>query len=139
MSNLRIVVDTGVIVSAILLPLSVPRQAFDLARLSGRLLISEATVIELDEVLRRDKFNKYLSEEKRLEFLKSFVNEAEQVEVTDVVTACRDAKDNKFLELALSGKASHIISSDNDLTSLHPFQGIQIVAPFQIAAFTSNP
>jgi predicted nucleic acid-binding protein len=34
-----------------------------------RLLVSEATVAELDEVLRRPKFNKYISEEKRLEFL----------------------------------------------------------------------
>lgn len=28
----------------------------------------------------------------------------------DVVTACRDPKDNKFLELAVSGHATHIIT-----------------------------
>jgi predicted nucleic acid-binding protein len=53
-----VVVDTGVVVSAVLLPRSIPRQAFDLASALGRLLVSADTVAELDEVLRRTKFNK---------------------------------------------------------------------------------
>src|SRR5690348_4984400 len=111
MSETRTVIDTGVAVSAVLLPRSVPRQAFDAAA-RGKLLVSTATVAELDEVLRRPKFNKYVPEEKRLEFLAALVQAAEQVEITEVVTACRDAKDNKFLELAVSGRASHILSGD---------------------------
>src|SRR5947209_3375587 len=129
MSETRIVIDTGVAVSAVLLPRSVPRQAFDAAAARGKLLASEATVAELDEVLRRPKFNKYVPEEKRLEFLAALVREAEQVEVTEVITACRDAKDNKFLELAVSGRASHILSGDADLLALHPFRGIAVVTP----------
>src|ERR1051325_9545148 len=97
MNELRTVIDTGVAVSAVLLPLSVPRQAFDAAAERGKLLVSEATVAELDEVLRRPKFDKYLSEEQRLEFLAALVRQAEPVEVTEAVTACRAAKDNKFL------------------------------------------
>jgi putative PIN family toxin of toxin-antitoxin system len=93
------------------------------------LLVSEATVAELDAVLRRRKFNKYVPEEKRLEFLAALVREAEQVEATEVLTVCRDAEDNKFLELAVSGRASHIISGDGDLLALHPFRGISIVTP----------
>ena len=58
-SELRIAIDTGVAISAALLPRSVPRQAFDLAVAHGRLLLSEATTIELDDVFRRPKFNKY--------------------------------------------------------------------------------
>jgi len=58
--ELRTVFDTGVAVSAVLLPRSIPRQAFDLAAQSGRLLASEATVEELEEVLRRPKFDKYV-------------------------------------------------------------------------------
>ena len=129
MSEPRIVIDTGVVVSAVLLPRSVPRQAFDTAVARGKLLVSEATVAELDEVLRRPKFNKYVPEEKRLEFLAALVRTAEQVEVTAVITACRDAKDNKFLELAVSGRASHLLSGDDDLLTLHPFLGIAVVAP----------
>jgi putative PIN family toxin of toxin-antitoxin system len=129
MSEPRTVIDTGVAVSAVLLPRSVPRQAFDAAAARGKLLVSEATVAELDEVLRRPKFNKYVPEEKRLEFLAALVREAEAMEVTEVITACRDAKDNKFLELAVSGRASHIISGDEDLLALHPFRGVAVLTP----------
>src|SRR5262249_34279786 len=129
MNEIRTVIDTGVAVSAVLLPRSVPRQAFDTAAARGKLLVSEATVAELDEVLRRPKFNKYIPEEKRLEFLAALVREAEEVVVTDVITVCRDPKDDKFLELAVSGRASHIISGDADLLVLHPFRGTVIVTP----------
>lgn len=128
-SNWRIVLDTGVVVSAVLLPHSVPRQAFDLAVARGPLLVSDQTVAELDEVLRRPKFDKYVSESQRLEFLAALLRDAEVVEVHDVVTVCRDLKDNKFLELAVSGKGSHIVTGDLDLLTLHPFRGIAIVSP----------
>jgi putative PIN family toxin of toxin-antitoxin system len=129
MSETRTVIDTSIAVSAVLLPRSVPRQAFDTAAARGKLLVSEATVAELDEVLRRPKFNRYVPEEKRLEFLAALVREAELVEVTEEITACRDAKDNKFLELAVSGRASHLISGDGDLLALHPFRGTAVVTP----------
>jgi putative PIN family toxin of toxin-antitoxin system len=129
MNETRTVIDTSVAVSAVLLPRSVPRQAFDVAVVRGKLLVSEATVAELEEVLRRSKFNKCVPEKKRLEFLAALVQEAELVEVTEVITTCRDAKDNKFLELAVSGRASHLISGDDDLQALHLFRGIAVVTP----------
>ena len=125
----RTVFDTGVAVSAVLLPRSIPRQAFDLAMESGRLLASQATIDELEEVLRRPKFNKYVSEQARLEFLAALVSEAEVVPITQTIDACRDSTDNKFLELAVSGQASHIVSGDMDLLVLHPFQGVAILSP----------
>jgi uncharacterized protein len=45
----------------------------------------------------------------------------------DTIRACRDAKDDKFLELAVSGRAAYIISGDDDLLVLHPFRGIAIM------------
>lgn len=39
--------------------------------------------------------------------------------------------DDKFLELAVNGKATHLISGDPDLLTLHPFHGIEIVEPWQ--------
>lgn len=73
-TELRTVIDTSIVVSAMLLPNSVPRRAVDLAALQGRLLTSEATCAELAEVLRRPKFDKYLSERMRLAFLTSLVS-----------------------------------------------------------------
>jgi putative PIN family toxin of toxin-antitoxin system len=133
-SELRAVIDTSVAVSAVLLPRSVPRQAFDAAAMRGRPLVSTATIAELDEVLRRPKFNRYVPEDKRLEFLAALLREAEVVEVTEVVNECRDPKDNKFLELAISGRASHVISGDPDLLVLHPFRGVVIATPQEFLA-----
>ena len=62
-SDLRLVVDSNVVVSAVLLPGSTPRKALDKALDDGQLLISEATVTELNEILRRSRFDKYVSEE----------------------------------------------------------------------------
>ena len=128
-SDLRIVIDTGVAISAVLLPGSVPRQAFDVAISLGRVLVSEPTTIELDDVFRRRKFDKYVAEEMRLEFLAALIREAELIEITEQVRACRDPKDDKFLEIAVNGKATHIVTGDADLLSLHPFRGVDILTP----------
>jgi len=126
---LRFVFDTNVIVSAALLAGSVPGQAFDKALDKGRILISVPVLLELVEVLSRKKLNKYLLEEERMRFLVALLKEAELVEITEAVTDCRDAKDNKFLELAVSGEADCIISGDDDLLVLSPFRGIPILTP----------
>ena len=44
----------------------------------------------------------------------------------DIVNECRDPKDDKILELALSGKADLIISGDKELLVLNPFRAMQI-------------
>jgi putative PIN family toxin of toxin-antitoxin system len=124
-----VVFDTNVVVSAMLLPLSIPRQALDHALREGQLLISAATTTELDEVIHLPKFDKYLSEEERIEFLTTLVHEAELVSVVERVTDCRDPRDNKFLELAVSGGATHIVTGDSDLLVLHPFRGIIVTSP----------
>lgn len=138
-NEMRVVVDTSVAISAMLLPRSAPRQAFDLAFERGKVLVSADTIAELDEVLRRPKFDKYLREEDRLEFLAAFVREAEVVEVTQVVTDCRDPKDNRFLELAVSGQATHLISGDADLLVLHPFRGVAVVTPQVFLKLPAGP
>lgn len=128
-SDARFVLVTGVLVSAILLPRSVPRQAVDLAFAQGIVLASADTIDELDGVLRRPKFNHYLREAERLLFLAAFVRDANVVDVTEKLTECRDPKDNKFLELAVSGNATCIVSGDGDLLVLNPFRGVTILTP----------
>lgn len=128
-SDPRFVLDTGVIVSAVLLPRSVPRQAMDLAFARGDVLASTETIDELDEVLRRPKFNRYLQEAERLLFLAAFIRDAKVVQVTERLTECRDPKDDKFLELAASANATCIVSGDDDLLVLNPFRGVAILTP----------
>lgn len=74
--ELRVVFDANVIISAALLPRSVPRAAFDQAHNLGHILISEATLREVHDVLARAKFDRYLSKHERAEFLAALVRDA---------------------------------------------------------------
>jgi len=125
----RYVFDTSVLVSALLVRDSKPRQAFDLALYHGVILLSLPTLKELSDVLTRPKFNPYLSGDDRERFLAALVLEAVLIEIKDTVKACRDPNDDKFLELAVSGQATRIISSDKDLLELSPFRRIPITTP----------
>jgi putative PIN family toxin of toxin-antitoxin system len=134
---LRCVLDTNVIVSATLLAGSVPRQAFDKALDAGTILMSAPVLLELAEVLGRRRLNKYLREEERMRFLVALLKETELVEITEAVNDCRDAKDNKFLELAVSGRADCVVSGDEDLLVLNPFRGIPILTPREFVSRAS--
>jgi uncharacterized protein len=123
----RFIFDTNVIVSAFLFNKSKPRQAFDLAQDIGIIILSNPIFSELEEVLSRPKFNKYLSVERRKEFLDNFMKTVQFIDVNEQIDECRDSKDNKFLELAVSGKAKCIVSGDDDLLILNPFRGIEIL------------
>jgi putative PIN family toxin of toxin-antitoxin system len=85
----------------------------------------------LAEVLGWKKFDRYLTGEEREEFLIKLVHAATVVEITERVRACRDAKDDKFLELAVCGQASCVVTGVADLLALHPFHGIPILSPVQ--------
>ena len=122
----RCVFDTNTLISAALFEHSTPGQALRCALQSGEILVSSATFAELAEVLQREKFDRYLSHAEREEFLDAFIERVTLLEPLEEIRACRDPKDDKFLELAISGKAAYLITGDHDLRSLHPFRGITI-------------
>lgn len=127
MNKLRIVLDTNIFISGLLLSASKAQQVFDQVTESQILLMSDSTFVEIYQTFIRSKFDKYVSLEKRLNFIGSLRQKAEIVNVTETITICRDAKDNKFLELAVSGKADLIITGDQDLLVLNPFKNIEII------------
>jgi putative PIN family toxin of toxin-antitoxin system len=125
----RIVVDTNVLISRLLVPASVSGRAVTRAVASGQLMVSEATMEELATVLGRPKFDPYLSIANRQEFIRLLGRIAEMIPVVRVVRACRDPRDDKFLEVAVNGRADLIITGDRDLLELDPFMGIGILTP----------
>jgi putative PIN family toxin of toxin-antitoxin system len=129
MNNNRIVIDTNVIVSALMFSNSTAMQAFTLAYTRGLILMSVEIISELIDVLNRKKFDRYVSRETRENFLASLSTETELIETTEAISICRDPKDNKFLELAISGNASYIITGDKYLLELHPFREVLIITP----------
>ena len=125
----RTIVDTKVLVSRLLLPQSIPAQAVRKARRNGRLLVSETTMNELADVLARPRLDRYTSMPERKQFLRELGRTAEFVPVIRFVHDCRDRKDDKFLEVALNGRADVIITGDADLLALHPWREIAILTP----------
>ncbi|MBL1208874.1 MAG: putative toxin-antitoxin system toxin component, PIN family [Geminocystis sp. GBBB08] len=138
MTTKRIVIDTNVIVSALIFSQSTTMQVFREAKEKGVLLISSEILSELIDVLSRQKFDRYLSRDIREDFLAGLSVEAEIIEITEKIEICRDSNDNKFLELAVNGNATHIITGDKDLLELHPFQGIPILTPRQFLQFIAE-
>lgn len=134
-SNLRVVLDTNLVVSATLFPHSQPRQVVDYVVERRAALISTAVLAEMLDVLLRPRFDRYLQREGRIAVLASLLRAAERVTITHRIAVCRDPKDDKFLELAISGQATHIVTGDNDLRDLHTFHNIPIISP---AAFLTE-
>jgi len=126
---LNIILDTNVIISAICFPFSKPRQIFDLTKEIGTIIISEDTFQELQNVLLKSKFDKYLAKDLRLQFLVEFKLLCHEVKINERIAICRDVKDDKFLELAANGMANYLITGDSDLLILNPFRQTQIITP----------
>jgi predicted nucleic acid-binding protein len=71
--NGRYVFDTNVIVSALLFTSSKPGQAFLRALDHGGVLVSLQLLSELQAVLGRPKFDRYLTQEERDTFLEALI------------------------------------------------------------------
>jgi uncharacterized protein len=129
---MRIVVDTNILVSAALKQTSLPAIALHQAAQQYRLLKSAATEAQFFEVIARPYLASLIRPETR-DWVTRLMASAELVTITEHVTVCRDPTDDKFLDLAVNGRADLILTGDKDLLVLNPFRGITIVAPVTFA------
>ncbi len=127
MTKLRLVIDTNILVSGLMAVNSLPQQVFDYATSQAILLMSDEVQSEIENVISRPKLQKYISLEQRNKFLTELSQQVERVTINQQIRACRDPKDDKFLELAVCGEADYIIIGDADLLDLHPFQNVSII------------
>ena len=125
----RLVIDTNLWVSRLLVPGGVAARAVDHGLSWGIPLMSEETLTELSEVLARARFDPYVSREDRQHFLRLLGGLVRLIPINQRIAACRDPKDDKFLDVALNGEAQLVLTGDQDLLALHPFHGIEIVSP----------
>lgn len=134
MNESSVVLDTNVLVSFLLAEGSVPGCAARQVIRRQRHLVSPETLTELADVLSRPKFDRYVTIEQRKQFLRLVARSGRLIHISRHLHVCRDPKDDKFLELAVNGRATLIITGDNDLLSLHPFRGITIQTPADFLA-----
>jgi putative PIN family toxin of toxin-antitoxin system len=131
---MRLVVDTNVFVSAALKENSLPFLVVRWIEQYDGLLKSSATEQQLLEVLARPYIAAATIPALR-EGVARMLAAAELVAINERIAACRDPTDDKFLELAVNGRADLIVSGDGDLLALNPFREIPIVTP---AAFVQG-
>jgi putative PIN family toxin of toxin-antitoxin system len=123
---MRVVVDTNILVSFAILPNQDYERLFDYLAGHGVTLVSEETIAELFAVLSREKFRKYIPQDSAIDYVEWYAGISESVVVTERVVACRDPKDDKFLSLAVAGRADCIVSRDSDLLDMVAYNGIPV-------------
>ena len=129
---MRAVVDTNVLVRALIKPQgTVGPVLLRLRQGEYTLLYALPLLEELVDVLNRPRIReKYQLTDQDIQTTVSLILlRGEAVATNEQITACRDPKDDKFLEVAVAGEADVIVSGDQDLLVLHPFSGIPIVQP----------
>jgi putative PIN family toxin of toxin-antitoxin system len=124
----RLVLDTNVVLSGLLFPGSTPSRSLLKAQ-ADTVLASDATLLELVEVLGRARFDRYIERSVRQRLVAEFANICEKVQIDFPIRVCRDPKDDKFLEVAVHGRADVIVTGDADLLALNPYRGIAILTP----------
>lgn len=130
----RLVLDTNVLISAILSPLGKPYACLRWALDNVTLIVSRELLEELESRLARPKFRKYLDSSQRRTVVADLALSTVQIEAPGMLKACRDPDDDKLLEIAIVGRADYLVTGDQDLLILNPFQGIPIVTPAEFLA-----
>ena len=133
MPPLRVVLDTNVLVSALLYPagaLSWLRPAWQSSDLLP--LTTKDTLRELWRVLGYPKFT--LNDRNRADLIRPYARFCQMVVITQppTVPECRDPNDQLFLELALAAAADALVTGDRDLLTLQPVFSIPIIPPAEL-------
>jgi putative PIN family toxin of toxin-antitoxin system len=129
---MRAVIDTNILVRALIMPHGTVGPVLQrLRRDDYTILYSRSLLDELVDVLNRPRISrKYGLDQNAIKTVLALILlRGETVTPTRSIAACRDPKDNKFLEVAVAGKADVLVSGDEDLLVLHPFEGIPILIP----------
>jgi putative PIN family toxin of toxin-antitoxin system len=125
----RVVFDTNVLISALLIEAGKPFACLRWARANAAIVTSAPLLEELLTRLARPKFRKYRSMVEVAAFVELLATTNAMAAISNTVRAARDPADDMVLETAVTGLADVIVTGDDDLLVLDPFRGIRILAP----------
>jgi putative PIN family toxin of toxin-antitoxin system len=126
---MRVVLDTNVFISALLIPTSHPAALISLWR-EGKFEPITASR-QLDELVRVTRYPK-IRERLTPALAGRLINELRDLAVIvpklPIVEASPDPYDNYLLSIAVGGAADYLVTGDkNDLLALKKYQGVPIV------------
>lgn len=131
----KIVIDTNVFISAVLFRGPTSRLVSLWQKNAVSVLMSSAVLKEYAKALAYPKFKLSKTEIRGIveQELLPYVYPVKVKRSLHIIT--EDPSDNKFLELAETGKADYILSGDKHLLDLKDFHGIKIITPAEFFAF----
>jgi hypothetical protein len=130
---LRLVIDPGVLVSAVITPAGPPAALLRAVRESlADLIVSPRLLAELTAVLQRQRFRPYLTLDEVTEYVEGLAVLAETVTDPEVAPPLtRDRYDDYLVALAGAARASVIVSGDADLLTVEA-PPVPVLTPRQI-------
>lgn len=137
---IRVVLDTNVVISAVLSTDGKPASIFEMLILGEiQNYASQDIIEEIREVLQRPKIAKQLSLVEQEFILNTFEEFSEKIKLRVKLEEIKDdPDDNKFLECAVSASADYIVSGDDHLLKVRNFRGIKIVSPVEFVKITNQ-
>lgn len=129
----RVVIDTQVFLRSAIKRQSISgKLLFDLAD-SYQLVTSDDITAEVEDVLNRPELRTKFSAitDEVVAGILAFLEVAEIVNPDETPRVSRDSKDDMVLACAKSAQVDYLISEDNDLLVLNPYEGIPIVRVFE--------
>ena len=130
---MRIVLDANVLISGLISPRGSPARILNLWKQERfDLVVSEPILEELERVIHYPRIQKryQLPEERIEQFLRLIAGEAILAKPSSEISVTeKDPADNRYLECAVAGDASYIISGDKHLLQVEEYQGIVILNP----------
>ena len=131
---IRAVVDTNVLISALISKKpSPPLNIYNLLKSADFLLITSPAILEeLEEVINRKTIIKLhkRSQQQIDEILQEIAETSYIVPgMISVEAVKKDPDDDKFIAVAIEGKADYIVSGDKPLLNIKEYMRIKIISP----------
>lgn len=139
---MRVVLDANILISAIISRKGSPAQILVLwEQEMFDLIISPPVLAELERVIHYPRIRKRynLPEEQVDQFIQLISTQAISVDPSIEITVIeKDLTDNRYLECAVAGGASYIITGDSHLLELKEYKGIIILPPTGFLALVES-
>ena len=134
---IKIVVDTNIWI-IFLIGRSLDSLVKSIKTKNVEVFFSQELHDELFSVMTRPKFKSQISEAKIAEIREIVNSKVTTIKPNCTIADCRDSKDNFLLELAVSAGADYLVTGDNDLLVLDPYQNVRIIKAFEFKKILSQ-
>ena len=135
----QIVLDTNVLVSGLLSPRNAPGRIIDALRTEQiQLVLDDRIFLEYGEVLRRQKFERYIRPEEREWILDYIFHSARRVTSTEHFTDLPDPYDACFLEVAATAEVP-LVTGNLKHFPKKLRRKVEVLSPSEFHILLQNP